>query len=389
MEIEHGLPITSGRGITLGQYFERQWLAVTLPQRVAAGRLAETTLDSYRDNAEKHIIPALGGEKLSKLTPTRIRQWLTELQAKPSGRFRRVLREGETELPPPATLSSRTVAYQHSILRKALNDAVRDEIVKRNAAALVEPPVVRRSEAAPPTKEQARMLLSVAAGDRLWAYWLIVLALGLRRGEGLGISWTDIDLDARTVRLRTSIQLVRGEKDEATGQRKGQLVLKNLKTDASHATVALPNFVADALREHRKAQSTERLAARMWEDTGLVFTTSIGTALEPRNVNREWQAVRDKARAGQFRIHDLRHAAATYLSPTASTLRSCRPPCGTAGSPRPPTSTRTCWRRFSERCRQYERHADPAHQASRGRSHGTGHHDRAATSTATRAHGND
>ena len=62
MEIEHGLPITSGRGITLGQYFERQWLAVTLPQRVAAGRLAETTLDSYRDNAEKHIIPALGGE---------------------------------------------------------------------------------------------------------------------------------------------------------------------------------------------------------------------------------------------------------------------------------------------------------------------------------------
>jgi hypothetical protein len=167
MEIEQGLPITSGRGITLGQYFERQWLAVTLPQRVAAGRLAETTLDSYRDNAEKHIIPALGGEKLSKLTPTRIRQWLTELQAKPSGRFRRVLREGETELPPPATLSSRTVAYQHSILRKALNDAVRDEIVKRNAAALVEPPVVRRSEAAPPTKEQARMLLSVAAGDRL------------------------------------------------------------------------------------------------------------------------------------------------------------------------------------------------------------------------------
>jgi hypothetical protein len=98
-EIEQGLPITSGRGITLGQYLERQWLAVTLPQRVAAGRLAETTLDSYRDNAEKHIIPALGGEKLSKLGPTRIRQWLTELQAKPSGRVRRVLREGEMELP--------------------------------------------------------------------------------------------------------------------------------------------------------------------------------------------------------------------------------------------------------------------------------------------------
>jgi site-specific recombinase XerD len=62
-----------------------------------------------------------------------------------------------------------------------------------------------------------------------------------------------------------------------------------------------------------KAQSTERLAARMWEDTGLVFTTSIGTALEPRNVNREWQAACDKAGVGQFRIHDLRHAAATYL----------------------------------------------------------------------------
>jgi integrase len=313
-ELENQEPVTVGRSITLGRYLEKQWLGVTLPQRVAAGRIAQTTLDSYRDNTEKHIIPALGKVKLVDLKPAHLRPWLLDLQKKPSGRARTKLRPGETELPPPEVLSARTVAYCHAILRKALADAVDEELAKRNVALLVDPPVVDRKEATPPTKEEATKLLAAAAGDRLWAYWLIVLALGLRRGEGLGLRWDGIDTDAGTVRLEKSVQRLRGEKDPETGRRKGQLVEKSLKTEASKATMATPPIVMEALRVHKELQDAEREATKAWADAGLVFTSTVGSALEPRNVNRAWDEVCDRSGIGRrVRIHDLRHAAGSYL----------------------------------------------------------------------------
>lgn len=313
-EIENQEPITAGRSVTLGRYLEQQWLAITLPQRVAAGRLAETTLDSYRDNAERHIIPALGNIKLVDLKPAHLRPWLLDLQKKPSGRARRKLRPGEETLPPPELLKPRTVAYCHSILRKALADALDDELCKRNVAKLVDPPVVEKKEAAPPTKEEAASLLGAAVGDRLSAYWLVVLALGLRRGEGLGLRWDGVDVDACTVRLEKSVQRVRGERDPATGRRKGRLVEKHLKTTASKATMPVPQSVIEALKLHKEIQDAEREAAKAWADPGLVFTTAVGSALEPRNVNRSWDEVCDRAGIGRrVRIHDLRHAAGSYL----------------------------------------------------------------------------
>lgn len=313
-ELENQEPITAGRSVTLGRYLAQQWLAITLPQRVAAGRISETTLDSYRDNTERHIIPALGNVKLVDLKPAHLRPWLLDLQKKPSGRARKYLRPGEEKLPEPEKLSARTVAYCHSILRKALADALDDELVKRNVAKLVDPPVVEKKEAAPPTKQEAANLLGAAVGDRLSAYWLVVLALGLRRGEGLGLRWDGVDFDACTVRLEKSVQRVRGEIDLNTGRRKGRLVEKHLKTTASKATMPVPQSVIEALKLHKEVQDAEREAAKVWADPGLVFTSTVGSALEPRNVNRSWDEVCDRAGIGRrVRIHDLRHAAGSYL----------------------------------------------------------------------------
>lgn len=322
-ELEEGGPITVGRGVSTGRYLQ-QWLDVTLAQRVKAGRIKDSTEDSYRDMVEKHIIPELGKIPLAKLAPAHLRPWLMALQEKPSGRQRKKLRPGETELPPPALLSARTVAYCHSILRKALNDALKEEppLVKRNVAKLVDPPVVTRAEVQPLTKDEARQLLAAAADDLLWAYWLTVLALGLRRGEGLGLRWEDIDFEAATIRLRKQVQRVRGEKDPVTGRRKGRLVQKDLKTDASHATMAAPEELLEALKVHKELQKAEREAARVWADPGLVFTTSVGTPLEPRNVSRAWDAVCERSGIGRHvRIHDLRHAAGSFLFNAGTDLK--------------------------------------------------------------------
>lgn len=306
-ELAEQVPVTVGRTDTLAQYLLGPWLRVTLPQRVAAGRLAESTMDSYREKVELHIVPHLGKVPLVELGTVHIRQWLLELGKKSSGR---TPKNGSRE---PAKLSARTQAYCFAVLRKALNDAFDDELIKRNPALKVAAPKVDKVDTEPLTRDEVGHLLGAAAGDRLWTYWLVVLALGLRRGEGLGLRWEDVDLDAGTVRLQLSVQRLRGDLDEQTGRRRGKLVSKSLKTTASKATLALPASAVEALREHRKAQKVERKAAKVWADPGLVFTTCVGTAIEPRNINRSWDALCARAGVRRVRVHDLRHACASLL----------------------------------------------------------------------------
>lgn len=312
-ELAENQPITVGRTDTLGQFLTGPWLKVILPQRVAAGRMAQSTLDSYTDMTERHIVPELGKVKLVELSTLHVQAWMLTLSQKKSGRARRRLRPGEEKLPEPEKLSARTVAYCHAVLRKALNDAVKAKLISGNVCADVEPPRVEKKEARALTKDEARKLLAAAAEHRLSAYWLVVLALGLRRGEGLGLHWSDFDLEAGTVRLRLSVQRLRGEKNPETGKYEGKLVTKGLKTEASKATIKLPAYVVEAVKLHHKQQSAERLAARVWESEELVFTTTIGTALEPRNVNRMWHAICDSAGVERCRIHDLRHACGSFL----------------------------------------------------------------------------
>jgi integrase len=313
-EIEAALPVTVGNTETLGRYLT-QWVDVTLEQRVAAGRLSRSTADSYADTVDKHITPHLGRVKIVDLTTAHIRAWLLELSKKPSGRTRKTLRPGEKTLPEPTLLSARTQNYCHAVLRKAMADAVDDEIVKRNVLLLVDAPRVEHKEQKTPTKSEAMALLGAAAGDRMWAYWLVVLGLGLRRGEGLGMRWSLTDLeDKKTTRLQKQVTRERGRIDKETGLRgAGELVEKDLKTKASKATMQLPDMVVEALRVHHVEQAAEILAARVWADDDLIFASTVGTPLEPRNVARMWEAVCERAGVGQFTIHSLRHAAGTYL----------------------------------------------------------------------------
>ena len=141
------------------------------------------------------------------------------------------------------------------------------------------------------------------------ALWLTMLAFGPRRGEALAMRWSLTDLDAATIKLRAQIRRVRAAADD-DGHRRGYLVEKSLKTTASRATIQIPPALVEILREHRRQQLAQKMAARVWVDPDLVFATSIGTAIEPRNVNRSWSAVCETAGV-KLRLHDLRHAAAS------------------------------------------------------------------------------
>lgn len=329
--LARGLP--SDPGQTVGDWFYR-WLNETLPQYVQAGNMTESTLDSYRDNAVKHIVPmgrgvpTLAHVKLRELTAPMVRDWQDRLSKKPSGRGRRKLRKGEAKLPPAPPLSPRTVAYCRAILHKALADAVRDEAagLERNVVDLVTPPKERkRSDGRPETitPAEASALLIAMSEDRWWCYWVVAFLLGFRRSEGLGMRWPDVDLDGRVWRPDLQVQRLRGEADPVTGRRKGRLVARELKTEASRVAVAVPVAAAEALARWQREQRKARMSAVVWTDLDLVFTTGVGTAIEPRNINRQWEKVRERAGIGRrIRLHDLRHACASYALAGGADLKT-------------------------------------------------------------------
>lgn len=305
-DVEDGLAVTSRRAGTLDEYMQ-SWLTETLPARVATGTVSKSTLNSYSDNYRLHIKPHLGNLRRDKIQPATIRKWQATLLTTRSGRRRK----GATDDQVPF-LSPRTVAYCHAILRAAINDALHDEIAgfRRNVVELVEPPRGRGKGKAIDTGDLAPLLEQIA--KHKWrALWLVYLGTGLRRGEALGLRWPDIDLEAGTA-----------EVTRALTRRDGKLVDVTVKTPGSEATIPLSPTVVAVLRAHRKEQMTARMAAPVWVDPARVFTTELGTPLEPRNVNRAWTAMCTKAGVDGARVHDLRHTMATMALRAGSDMKA-------------------------------------------------------------------
>jgi integrase len=192
----------------------------------------------------------------------------------------------------------------HSILRAALNQAVRWRMVHYNAAMMVSAPRGIRHEVRVLTPEEARRLLNAARGDRLEALYSVALALGIRQGEALGLKWSDIELDTATLRVRRASQRIPHHGTQ----------LVETKTERSRRTLVMPPIVTSALRAHRARQAMERLAAgERWVDNDLVFPSARGTLADGPNITHRFHRLLQQAGLQQMRFHDLRHACASLL----------------------------------------------------------------------------
>jgi integrase len=162
---------------------------------------------------------------------------------------------------------------------------------------------VRRPEVKPFTPDEARLFLEVIRGDRLEALYSVALAVGLRQGEALGLRWGDIDLNSGTLRVRSALQWLYGKPH-----------FVEPKTERSRRSIALPRVAIDALRPHRTRQFEERLiAGSSWQEHGLVFATTVGSPIHPRNLVRHFHRTLEKAGLPKKRFHDLRHTCASLL----------------------------------------------------------------------------
>ncbi|MGB9113523.1 MAG: site-specific integrase [Acidimicrobiales bacterium] len=270
--------ISSGT-TTVGQFLD-DWLAHVLPAR----SVTQSTIDNYTWAIETHIKPALGKLRLTKLGPEDIDRLL-----------RRLAKDGKARS---------SVRIVRTVLVSALTHAERRGYVARNVARLSVLPPASTRESRAMTVEQLRAFLDAASGDRLEAAWIVMVALGLRPGEVLGLRWDDVDLSKKRLRVTQALR-----------REGGSLVVGEPKTRTSRRTLDLPEAVVDAVKAHRKRQAAERLSAgELWEDNDLVFSTSLGGLTDPANFRRAFRRITQAAALGDWHPHELRHTAVSLLS---------------------------------------------------------------------------
>ena len=298
-----GVPVPSAQG-SVAAYLT-YWL-----DAVAVHQLRENTHTRYTAVARLYLIPGLGRKKLAKLTAKDVRTWLNQLRTTCQCCTRGLDAAREQPLCCAAgkccskRLSPLTLAYVHSVLKSALEHAVREEEIPRNVARNVRTGTPRPRRFEPLTADEARKFLATANGHRLQSLFELALHTGLRKGELLGLRWEDLDLDAGTAAIRRTLQRTST----------GGLTTLPTKTCASERRIALPTRCLHSLKLHHEQQKREREAAgAMWQRDEPVFTTVQGRPIDPTNLTRTFNALLHKASLRRIRFHDLRHSTATLL----------------------------------------------------------------------------
>ncbi|NLG65277.1 MAG: site-specific integrase [Actinobacteria bacterium] len=268
--------------LTVGDYLRDRWLPT-----LDALELRPNTKLAYRLHVEKRIIPKIGGVTLQSLTYSDVVHMHARLASE--------------EGPRGHILSPATRRGVLAVLHKALAEAVRAGLLRTNPAEGVRyPKVERRRRLDTWDTEELDTFLRASRSDRLLPLWILLAKTGMRRGEALGLWWSDIDLDTGSVYLQRSRHQVGYEVVE--GPLKGG---DGRRVHIGAGTVA-------ALRSWKARQASERLQrGPAWTDTGHVFTRADGRPWHPNKVTESFGEAVKAAGVKRIRVHDLRHTHAT------------------------------------------------------------------------------
>lgn len=240
---------------------------------------AGTTYLRCKTIVNKHLIPFIGGIRLNRLAPDHLQAMLATME-----------RSG---------VSASNREYSYSVLRRALNVAVKWGKLIRNVCGRIDPPKVKRRDISPLTVKESQRLFDVAESDRLYAVIVLAVMTGMRQGELFALTWEDIDLDNGVIFVRHTLQ-----------ETAGKLTVKEPKSASGKRRIVLPAVAVDVLWKHRTKMMAEGLAA-----VSIAFCDHCGGYLRKSNFRRRtWEPIRKAAEIPKsVRFHDLRHTQASQL----------------------------------------------------------------------------
>jgi integrase len=262
-ETDRGVAARSGAE-TFGGYLTKTWLPFM------HGRVKANTWTRYEGVVRLHVVPRIGGVRLSGLRPHHLQRVLDETFA--------------------AGVAPRTVAKVHLVVRSALEQAVRWQLLSTNPAAGVRGPRAARPELRIPDASEMRALVDQARGTPWEIPIMLAATTGARRSEICNATGREVDLDAPTWTITSG------------------------KTSSARRTIYLPRSTVAALRRHRRAQAERRLLlGPAWQEHDAVCDRGDGMPIDPQAFTFGFRRIASEAGLAGIRLHDLRHGFATEL----------------------------------------------------------------------------
>ncbi len=268
--------------IRAGQYTVRQWMDVW-SENCAKIKVRPSSRKTYRGYIDNHIKPSIGKILLEKLTSLELQKFYKKLLE--TGRVDRLESKHQAK-----GLSPKTVRNIHQIISSAMNLAREQKLISTNPAEGCALPRLEYREMQTLPVEQLQSFLREAKDSGVFELYYLELAIGLRRGELLGLKWEDIDLERGDLRVRRQIARINGEVVEAP-----------LKTKNAYRTLPLAEDTIDVLKAQRKKTG----------DSPWVFPSPTGGPISPDSVIQMLHRVLKRAGLPKVRFHDLRHTFAT------------------------------------------------------------------------------
>jgi integrase len=244
------------------------------------------TLNHYRRDVNLQIIPNLGAVKVSELKAIQIQRLYDQKQ-----------REG---------MGNRSVRHLHSTLRQALNHAVRLGLISTNPALLTTPPKKQEKEIVVLDESQIQNLLLAAMEYQpdIYALYYLAINTGMRQSELLGLQWSDVDWQSKSISVQRQVQFAKGR----------GVVLRGLKTKSSRRIIQLGDQMLRILKDHRIYQADRSfLIGDKWKEHDMIFPTSLGTPSYSSNLQKKFRRLLIWSKMKHIRFHDLRHTAATLM----------------------------------------------------------------------------
>lgn len=274
-KVNQGAYVNDSR-LTVDGFILDHWLPAT------AQSVKPSTLASYEQNIRKHIVPALGDVRLVRLTAPQVQSF-----------YNAKIEEG---------MSPTTVRMLHAVLHNALKQAERWGFVARNVCTLVDPPKAKSTETVTWTADQAARFIRATSDDELGVLWQLAIVTGMRRGEVLGLRWSDVDWRRGQIAIRRTLSRVGGEWAFGTP-----------KTSRDRSVSVSPAILAILDGHRARQQVTFEVLGVDWTDDELIFTRADGEPYDPGFVFRTFQSSAKRAGVPVIRFHDLRHTAATLM----------------------------------------------------------------------------
>jgi len=277
-DTESGLDLSVGQRLTVEKYLEK-WLTSSVMHSVKT-----KTWEGYESIVRVRVNPRIGSRALAKLTTLDLQALYSDL-----------LESG---------LTGRSVQHTHRVVRAALTQAIRWNLIARNPSDGATAPRAKKSEMRVLSHLQVNTLLDTTREHPMHALYVLAVTTGMRQGELLGLRWEDIDLVEGKLAVRRALQR----------QRAAGLVFVTPKTSGSSRSIVMSKHTVLALSLHKDRQSFfRRDAGEQWQDQGLVFANRTGGPLDPSHQTATFKRALAKATLPAIRFHDLRHTAATLL----------------------------------------------------------------------------